>query len=111
MYGKRIKELRTGKGFTQGKLAEMLGFKSASAIGMIEREEREPNTDTLNKLSEIFGVTTDYILGKTVEKMPGELDQLEQEINELYDKIKKVSPSTRQKILKLIEIFDEGSDD
>ncbi len=105
MYGNRIRDLRKRKGLTQGELARLLSFKSASAVGMIEREERELNIETLNQLSEIFGVSTDYILGKTVEENPGELDQLEQEFKVLLEKIKSISPEDRQKLLKLIEIF------
>lgn len=66
MYGQRIKEQRILKGLTQGELAKLINFKSASAIGMIEREERELSLDSLSALATIFGVSTDYLLGKTV---------------------------------------------
>ena len=50
MYGQRIKELRLLKVLTQGELAKLMNFKSASAIGMIEREERELSLDSLSEL-------------------------------------------------------------
>jgi len=65
MYGSRIKELRLLKGLTQKDLAIIMNFKSASAVGMIEREKRELSLDSLLGLSAIFNVSTDFLLGKT----------------------------------------------
>jgi len=65
MYGQRIKELRILKGLTQRELAKLIDFKSASGIGMIEREARELSLDTLSELGTIFNVSTDFLLGKT----------------------------------------------
>lgn len=110
MYGKRIRELRKEKGLSQTELAELLGFKSGSAIGMIEREERELGIESLNKLAEIFSVTTDYILGKTVEKVPGELDQLEQEFKGFFERMQNISPDDRQIIFRMLERLEKGND-
>lgn len=111
MYGKRIRDLRKEKGMTQKELANLLGYKSSSAIGMIEREERELVMDTIDKLAEIFNVSADYILGKTVEKVPGELDELEKEFKTLFERIQHISPDDRQIILKMIERFEQGNND
>ena len=61
MLGARIAALRRHKGMSQEKLAQALGV-SPSAVGMYEQGRREPSADTLVALSEIFGVTTDYLL-------------------------------------------------
>ena len=60
----RIKELRIEKGLLQSDVAKYLG-KSERIVGFYERGERDPNTDTLIKLSELFNVSIDYILGKS----------------------------------------------
>lgn len=60
----RIKELRTEKGLFQSDVAKYIG-KSERIVGFYEKGERDPNTDTLLKLSELFDVSIDYILGKT----------------------------------------------
>lgn len=104
MYGDRIRKLRKEKGLTQENLATLLGFKSGSAIGMIEREERELNIDTLNKLSELFGVTVDFILGKSDVKV-SEVSQFEEELPEILDKIKKLNKPQRDKLLEMINQF------
>jgi len=60
----RIKELRSEKGLLQSDVAKYIG-KSERMVGFYEKGERDPNTDTLIKLSELFDVSTDYILGKS----------------------------------------------
>ena len=64
MKGNRLKLLRDEKGLTQEDLAKIIDV-SPSAIGMYERDEREPNDDLTLKLADYFGVSTDYILGKS----------------------------------------------
>ena len=64
MKGNRIKLLREEKKIRQDELAKVLSI-SPSAVGMYERDEREPNDETTLKLAEYFGVSTDYLLGKS----------------------------------------------
>ena len=59
LYGDRIRCLRKYFKLTQGDLAHAVGFKSASAVGMIERGEREVSFEMLGKLADFFNVTTD----------------------------------------------------
>ena len=59
--GKRIASLRHKSGLSQAKLADRLGI-SASAIGMYEQGRREPPLGILVSMSEVFGVTTDYLI-------------------------------------------------
>ncbi len=67
MIGPRIAALRRRAGMSQAELAQQLRC-SASAVGMYEQGRREPASDVLVRLSEIFGVTTDYLLtGQTQE--------------------------------------------
>ena len=61
MMGPRIAALRRDAGWSQAELGRRLQV-SASAIGMYEQGRREPSADTLVALSQIFGVTTDYLL-------------------------------------------------
>lgn len=60
----RIKELRVEKHLLQSDVAKYIG-KSERIVGFYEKGERDPNTDTLLKLSELFDVSVDYILGKS----------------------------------------------
>lgn len=64
MLGNRIKQLREELGLKQEELANKLSI-SPSAIGMYETNKREPNNELTIKLANFFGVTTDYLLGKS----------------------------------------------
>ena len=69
-FGTRLKELRKQNGLTQQQLAERVGV-TKSVISFYELKERTPSPDVLTKLSYIFHVSTDYLLGiernKTVD--------------------------------------------
>lgn len=64
MKGNRIKLLREEKQIRQDELAKILSI-SPSAVGMYERDEREPNDEITLKIAEYFEVSTDYLLGKS----------------------------------------------
>ena len=63
MHLKKLKELREGGNFTQVQLTEMLG-KTQQTIGRWESGKAEPSLANLRDLAVIFGVSTDYLLGK-----------------------------------------------
>lgn len=64
----RIQSLRKQKGFTQAKLASMLGLTD-KAVSKWEAGEGNPDISLLPQLASIFGVTTDYLLtGKEPDK-------------------------------------------
>lgn len=65
MLGARIAALRRKAGWSQAELGHRLGV-SPSAIGMYEQGRREPASALLVAMSEVFSVSTDYLLtGKT----------------------------------------------
>ena len=64
MFDERLKLLRKKHGYTQVSLAETLGV-SKGTVAMWETGKRTPDFETLIKLSDLFDVRTDYILGKS----------------------------------------------
>lgn len=66
-FGKRLRELREAKGMTQKELGDVVRF-SPSTIGMYESGRRDPDSDTLRVLAELFQVSTDYLLGRTDDR-------------------------------------------
>ncbi len=62
--GERIKALRLEKGMTQDALAERLGV-SAQAVSKWERGITYPDITLIRRLTEIFGITSDELLGLT----------------------------------------------
>lgn len=60
----RVRELREDRDMTQENLAQLLGMKRPQYC-RYEQGYRDLPTDILIRLSEIYGVSTDYILGLT----------------------------------------------
>lgn len=65
--GNRIKMLRTELGYTQEDLAKRLDV-SVGAVSSYERDYRFPMADILQKMTDIFGVSYDYLLGKSKKR-------------------------------------------
>ncbi|MFQ9065108.1 MAG: helix-turn-helix domain-containing protein [Eubacterium sp.] len=61
-FGSNLKELRLKHKMTQKELADKIGV-TKSVISYYELQERSPSPEILIKLSRIFHVTTDYLLG------------------------------------------------
>ena len=64
--GKRIQLCRKSLGLTQDQLAEKLGV-TAQAVSKWENDQSCPDITMLPKLAEIFGTTTDALLGRQTE--------------------------------------------
>jgi len=62
--GNRIAELRESRGWTQEQLSGMIGITRAS-LSHYEKNRRKPDYDTLTSLADLFGVTIDYLIGRT----------------------------------------------
>ena len=61
IFGKRLKELRVNKGISQQKLGEDLGFCNQT-ISFWENGSREPDLDTLVKISHYFEISIGDLL-------------------------------------------------
>lgn len=74
MFQERIKQLRLKNKLTQQEVADKLGV-TRPAYTAYETGKRQPDFDTLAKLSALFEVSTDYLLGRyePVEKDPNTL--------------------------------------
>lgn len=64
MLNVRIKELRTAHGLTQVEFAQKLSV-SKQAVSNWENNNIQPSIDMLVKIADYFGVTTDYLLGRS----------------------------------------------
>jgi len=63
VYAVNLKELRTKRSLTQQQVADAIGC-SVMVYSRYERETRQPSIDVLIRLSDLFGVTIDYLVGK-----------------------------------------------
>ena len=63
----KIKELRKSAGYSQEELAKLLNVHQ-TAVSQWEQGLTMPDLDTVKKLAEVFGVSTDFLLGNNSEK-------------------------------------------
>ncbi|EMF0109706.1 helix-turn-helix transcriptional regulator [Enterococcus hirae] len=68
----RIINLRESKDWTQSELGRKIGLEK-SAMNKIESGSRKVSTEELKKLSKVFNVTTDYLLG--INQVPDWADE------------------------------------
>lgn len=61
-FSERLRELRKAKGLTQAQVAELVGG-TKMMISSYESGTRYPPYATLIKISNLYGVSTDYLLG------------------------------------------------
>ena len=66
--GQKIRQLRSQRNISQIALAKQLGV-SKSVISSYENEIHYPPYDVLLQMARLFGVSTDYLLGATGNRM------------------------------------------
>lgn len=64
LFAERLKNLRKEKGLSQSKLAEELHITKRK-ISYLETGQLEPDLKTLLNISNYFGVSCDYLIGKS----------------------------------------------
>lgn len=67
-FGDRLRHLRSERNLHQSELGELLEL-SPSAIGSYERNLREPSYFHLTQIANLFGVSIDYLLCRTEERL------------------------------------------
>lgn len=64
----RLLELRRERHLSQKALVQEMGFALNTYV-RYERGEREPTASALAQMADFYGVTTDYLLGRTEERL------------------------------------------
>ena len=99
----RLKILRTEKGYSQKDIAQLLGI-TQQAYANYERGARQADYDTLNKLADIFGVSVDYILGRTEDLNNNDLDkQLDGVDFALWGEVHDLTDEEKQDIINFVK--------
>ncbi|WP_124031972.1 helix-turn-helix domain-containing protein [Limosilactobacillus vaginalis] len=73
-FGERLTNLRESKGWSKTYVAKAIGLSSMQTYANYEYGRREPDFSTVNKLANLFNVSTDYLLGrKSVDNKTADL--------------------------------------
>jgi len=112
--GNRIAFLRDQRGLTQEELATSLGI-SRAALSHYEKNRREPDTETLSKVADLFQVSLDYLAGRTTQlttTLDNDVrqfsDELELSNNELFEKFaltidgRKLTPAEAKRFIAFV---------
>lgn len=108
MIGLRLKELRTKKGYNMRQMAAALNLPYTTYVNY-EKEAREPNSEQIVLISKYFGVTADYLLGRSDVANFSD----EQSIMDEYPEIKPIKKKKLPLLGKVAcgePIFDEEID-
>ncbi|WP_304341567.1 helix-turn-helix domain-containing protein [Metaclostridioides mangenotii] len=109
----RLKTLRNEFKLTQEDVARKVGL-TKSAYGYYEQGKTIPDAQMIAKLSEIFNVTTDYLLGisniKNNNANNSYGSQTDERISNIINKIKNMDEKSKEKALKMLDLLLEEDD-
>jgi len=109
--GKRLKQAREEAGYTQIKAADKLGISNGTLSGY-ERNYRDPDTEIINKMADLFGVSVEWLMGRTDDSTPLHSDKDEAEFQafindpELEMWYKELPKSDEEELRKLRTIWE-----
>lgn len=103
--GENIKKTRKKQELTQKSLAKRANI-SRSYLADVENNRYNPSIDVLNKIAKALGITAQQLLKDDIDEKD-DIDKMEEDLQILFNKIQKISPKDRKKLLQLIEIFEE----
>ena len=98
----KIINLRKKNGWSQEELAEKLGVTRQS-VSKYEGAQSIPDLDKILKLSEIFGVTTDYLIKDELEEEEYVLSQMQENESESDRSVHKVTMEMANEYLQIID--------
>ena len=96
--GDKIRKYRKTRGLTQEKLAEKTGL-STNFLGALERAEKNLTLANLINIANALDVTADMLLCDEIQ------NGYRIKTSMLSEKLEKLSPSDRNKILQMVDIM------
>lgn len=105
-----IKKLRTEKKLSQQKLADQMKV-SRSTVAMWETNQSTPDAETYKRLADFFGVSVDYLLGRTDQPTPPETKKEAADITfddftyAFYGEAKDLSEENKQQLLNMAKFL------
>lgn len=113
VFARKLYSLRTEAGFTQAELASRIGI-TPSMVSLLETASYEPNYTVLVKLADTLGVSTDYLLGQTLDRTNKRIKSqtLPPYDTELLLRIASLPEADREKILSMCDfLYTQQSQD
>ena len=101
--GKRIQEERKKLDLTQAQLADKIKV-SHTQMARYEIKGVQPPADVLQKLSDVFGVTIDFLVNGNIEEK-AQASLKDSELLQQFKEVEKMNEDDRSTVKKLIDAF------
>ncbi|SFU69994.1 helix-turn-helix domain-containing protein [Alicyclobacillus macrosporangiidus] len=114
-FAQRFKLLREGRGWTQDDIAAKLGVSRSTIAGYeSENKGRVPREETLIKIAELLGCTTDYLLGRTddphASAVSDVVEMMSSEERRLLETIRQLPPDKQQQVTQFADFLKSQGD-
>ena len=100
--GSKIKDLRTGKGYTLEKLADLTGSSKSYIWELENKNPPRPSAEKISKIAEKLGVTIEYLMDDeasiTIEDAADA---------RFYRKYQQMDQKTKTKIRSFVDLWDD----
>ena len=100
--GEKIRQLRTQKGFTLDKLAELSGSSKSYVWELENKNPPRPSAEKLSKIAGSLGTTLDYLLDE--EETITEEDAADAHF---YRRYRRMHPDTKKRIRRTVELWGD----
>lgn len=102
MILERLKKLRLERGLSQPDIASRLGIP-LTTYRSYEQGKREPNNETILKISDVLNTSTDYLLGNDVIKAADANSSLSHEEQRFLSNFINLSADERKILMELMK--------
>ncbi|KLR75304.1 XRE family transcriptional regulator [Geobacillus sp. T6] len=114
ILGSRLKKLREKHNLTQERAGEIFGLTKYQ-IHRYESGASNPDPDIINRFADYYGVSTDYLLGRTDHPNPPEQDDIPEELKDpelglFFKELAEAPEERREQLLKIWEILKSEGD-
>lgn len=99
-FSDRLFKLRLNKRLTQKALADMAGL-SKNHLGRYERGLSEPSYDSLVRLAEVLGVTSDYLINGSTEDA-AKADFEDMELLSMFKEVEQMDQSRKNMVKEFL---------
>ena len=102
-FAQRLRELRKNKNLSQTELGQLAGLHYTH-IGRFERGTSRPSGDTLKRLADALGVTSDYLLdGAATEAAKARFE--DRELLKQFQEVEQLPDEDKNVVKKLLDAF------
>ncbi len=110
--GEKIRTIRKNKGYSIMKIRELTGL-SKSTISEIENSKSSPTSETLQKIASALEVpvSTFFDNEELEEKKDNKIEEYMDKNKLFFSKFEKLNNKDKDKVLKILEMFEDETID